>query len=129
MVKLILRFTTFSILAMEKKKLGKIKYLLCKNTKKETSEVILIEDAPYIKYEINILQCKRIIKKWQRNIYKISQYFLSSLRNMLKSCSCTISLGRAFYCLIILTKNECKKQFTLANGCLNLNERFDLVLP
>ena len=106
MVKLILRFTIFSILAMEKK-LGKIKYLLCKNTKKETSEVILIEDAPYIKYEINILQCKRIIKKWQRNIYKISQYFLSSLRNMLKSCSCTISLGRAFYCLrAILQESE-----------------------
>ena len=28
---------------------------------------------------------------------------------MLKSCSCTISSGRAFLCLIILTKNECKK--------------------
>ena len=28
--------------------------------------------------------------------------------------------------LIIPTKNECKKQFTLANGCLNLNEWFDL---
>ena len=62
--------------------------------------------------------------------YKISQYFLSLLRKMLKSCSCTISLGRAFHCFIILTKNECKKkQFTLANGCLNLNEWFDLVLP
>ena len=66
--------------------------------------------------------------------YKILQYFLSLLRKMLKSCSCTISLGRAFHCLIILTKNECKKkknkkQFTLANGCLNLNEWFDLVLP
>ena len=34
---------------------------------------------------------------------------------MLKSCSCTISFGRAFHCLIILTKNDCKKQFTLAN--------------
>ena len=78
MVKLILRFTIFLILAMEKK-IGKIKYLLCKNTKKETSEVIPIEDPPYIKYEINI-QCKRIIKKWQRNIYKISQYFLSLLQ-------------------------------------------------
>ena len=64
-----------------------------------------------------------------QNIYKISQYFLSLLRKMLKSCSFNISLGRAFHCLIILTKNECKKQFTLANGCLNLNEWFDLVLP
>jgi len=41
--------------------------------------------------------------------YKISQYFLSLLRKMLKSCSCTISLGRAFHCLMILTKNESKK--------------------
>ena len=64
-----------------------------------------------------------------KKIYKISQYFLSLIRKMLKSCSCIISLGRAFRCLIILTKNECKKQFTLANGCLNLNEWFDLVLP
>ena len=64
-----------------------------------------------------------------QNIYKISQYFLSLLRKMLKSFSFNISLGRAFQCLIILTKNECKKQFTLANGCLNLNEWFDLVLP
>ena len=59
--------------------------------------------------------------------YKISQYFRSLLRKMLKSCSCTISLGRAFHSLIILT--NAKKQFTLANGCLNLNEWFDLVLP
>ena len=35
--------------------------------------------------------------------YKISQYFRSLLRKMLKSCSCTISLGRAFHSLIILT--------------------------
>ena len=41
----------------------------------------------------------------------------------------TISLGRAFHCSIILTKNECKKQFTLANGCINLIEWFDLLLP
>ena len=61
--------------------------------------------------------------------YKILQYFLSLLRKMLKFCSCIISLGRAFHCLIIPAKNECKKQFTLANGCLNLNEWFDLVLP
>ena len=47
---------------------------------------------------------------------------------MLKSCSCTISLGTAFLCLINLAKNVCKKQFTLANGCLNLNEWFDLDL-
>ena len=59
--------------------------------------------------------------------YKILQYFLSLLRKMLKSCSCT--LGTAFHCLVILTKNECKKHFTLANGCLDLNEWFDLVLP
>ena len=63
-----------------------------------------------------------------KKIYKISQYFLSSLQKMLKSCSCTISLGRAFHCLIILAKNECKKQFTPTNGCLNLNEWFDLDL-
>ena len=63
-----------------------------------------------------------------KKIYKISQYFLSLIRKMLKSCSCIISLGRAFRCLIILTKNECKKQFTLANGCLNLNEWFDLLV-
>ena len=31
--------------------------------------------------------------------------------------------------LIILTKNEGKNQFTLANGCLNLIEWFELVLP
>ena len=36
----------------------KIKYLLFKDTQKETSEVIPIEDAPYIKCKINILQCK-----------------------------------------------------------------------
>ena len=64
-----------------------------------------------------------------QKIYKILQYFPSLLRKMLKSCSCTIFLGRAFHCLIILTKNERKKQFTLANGYLNLNEWFDLVLP
>ena len=67
-----------------------------------------------------------------KKIYKSLQYFLSLLRKVLKSCSCTtccISLGRAFHCLIILTKNECKKQFTLSNGCLNLNEWCDLVLP
>ena len=63
-----------------------------------------------------------------KKIYKILQYFLSLLRKMLKSCLCAISLGREFHCLIILTKNECKKQFTLANGCLNLNEWFDLDL-
>ena len=63
-----------------------------------------------------------------KKIYKISRYFLSLLRKMLKSCLCTISLGRAFDCLIILAKNEYKKQFTLANGCLNLNEWFDLDL-
>ena len=57
-----------------------------------------------------------------KKVYKILQYFLNLLRKMLESCSCTISLGRAFHYLIILTKNECKKQFTLANGCLNLNE-------
>ena len=41
------------------------------------------------------------------------QYFLSS------------PLGSVFHCLIILTKNECKKQFTLADGYLNLNEWFE----
>ena len=61
--------------------------------------------------------------------YKILQYFQSLHRKMLKSRTCTISLGRAFHCLLILTKNEGRKQFTLANGCLNLNEWFDLVLP
>ena len=64
-----------------------------------------------------------------KNIYKILQYFLSLHRKMVKSCSCTISLGTAFHCLIIVTKNECKKKITLANGRLNLNEWFDLVLP
>ena len=39
---------------------------------------------------------------------------------------CTTSLGREFHCLIFLTKKECKKQFILANGCLNLNN--DLIL-
>ena len=46
-----------------------------------------------------------------KKIYKISQYFLSLLWKMLKACSCTISSGRASHCLIILTKNECKKQW------------------
>ena len=55
---------------------------------------------------------------------KISQHFLSLLRKMLKSCS---FFRKSVHCLIILTKNGCKKQFTLANGCLNLNECFDLV--
>ena len=35
----------------------------------------------------------------------------------------------AFHCLVTLTKIECKKHFTLINGCLNLNEWFDIVLP
>ena len=53
---------------------------------------------------------------------------LSLSRKMLKLCSCAVSLGSAFHCLITLTNREGKKQFTLANGCLNLNEWFDLVL-
>ena len=62
-----------------------------------------------------------------KKMKKILQYFLSLLHKMVKSCSSTLSLGRPFHCLIILTKNERKNQFTLANGCLNLNEWFDLV--
>ena len=38
---------------------------------------------------------------------------------MLQSCICTIFLGRAFHCLTILKKRECKKQFTLAKDSLN----------
>ena len=42
---------------------------------------------------------------------------------MLKLRSCNISLGSAFHCLLTLTNSECKnEQFTLASGCLNLNE-------
>ena len=56
-----------------------------------------------------------------KKIYKISQYFLSLLR--------ILFVHYLFRKSVPLFNNFSKKQFTLANGCLNLNEWFDLVLP
>ena len=52
-------------------------------------------------------------KRRVRLATNISQVFefLSLLRKMLKFGSCTNSLGRAFHCSMILTKNECNNEW------------------